>query len=279
MRERLEILEFHLRQSSRGTIRQQQYVQWLTDAGVEVPGHSTLNLDFRRYRDMCDDIEYGNGTRLMRINQHATRDATRWFLGEPWVSQTNGDSEPKTVYSTHPLQPRLFSSVVRCLLSAWVHQQEVELTYVAASLNSTFRVHRGVPIGVLPGADSGYVRLWRPDGRVSFLAMERIIGSVEWTHGPIKHYTRPLPPHEDTVEFHVSDELLLRRCVSQFPGLRPTSKHTATLTAPSDYILMIVDLVETWLYRHCKKERSIERAVSIGENLKLEVKRTHGVHD
>ena len=280
VRKRLECLEFHLRQSSQGSIRKQQYVKWLEDAGIDVPARSTLNLDLIRYRDMCDDIEYGDGKKKMTINQHATRDASRWFLGEPWTSAyEDADINKKSVVSSHPLRPKLFSSVARCVLSAWVHRQEIELSYVAASSRSIFRVHHGVPIGVLPGADSGYIRLWRPDGRVLFLAIERMSGLVQWTHASIEHYTPPHPSHEETVEFHVNDESLLRRCISQFPGLRPTSKNSAILTAPSDHILMIVDLVEGWIYRHSRTERSTERVVSIGDNLTLEVKRTYGVHD
>lgn len=281
MRERLECLEFHVRQSSQGSIRQRQYVEWLEDAGIPVPGHSTMNLDFLRYKDLCDDIEYGDGKRLMRINPHATRDACRWFLGEPWAtsSSVDQDSNAQDTVSTHPLRPRLFSSVARCVLSAWVHGQEIELSYAAVFSNATYRVHRGVPVGVLPGSDSGYVRLWRPDGRVTFLAIERIIGLVKWTHASTEHYVQPFSPYEETVEFHINDESLLQRCAAQFSGLQRTSKHTAILTAPSDHILMIVDIVEAWIYRHRKSERKVERVVTIGEDVILEVKRTHGIHD
>lgn len=271
IRERLQCLEFRLRQSSHGGVKRTHYEQWLRDANIFIPTRSTLHLDLVRYRDMCDDINYGNGQRILTIDPYATRDACRWFLGEPWALSPDTRWQQSTNrQSLHPLRPKNYSSVARCILLAWTRQQEIELSYRAIT-GTSFRTHRGIPIGTIPGSDSAYIRLWRSDGRVMNLDVARIQGLVQWTHGDTSDYKAPVEDSFRIIQLTVTNEHLLRRLVNQFPGVQLQSSETATLRVPQSQCVMLTDLMEAWLKRHGASGREAQRSVTLNETTRLDV--------
>lgn len=271
IRERLQCLEFNLRQSSTGDFRRSDYEQWLRDAHIELPGNNTLYLDLIRYRDMHDDIDYGEGKRKIVLLPDATRDACRWFLGEPWANYSAQISGHKSRETEHPLRPRIYSSSARCILLAWTHQQEVEIPYLSVS-STSFRSHRGIPVGVLPGTDSAYIRLWRRDGSVMNMDMARIQGLVKWTHSETDDYRPPIDDPMKTLQISVTNKELMGRLANQFPGLNLQSPTTATLKAPQSQCLMLADLLESWLNRHSVSKRQVDRSLSLNENTRMDVR-------
>lgn len=244
VRERLECLEARLRRSSQGQITIADYAEWLQDDRIPAVSRVTLHQDLRRYAQLFDDVEYGEGKKHLVVNPAAGEDARRWLMGYAW-----GD---------HPLRPRLSSSVARCLLLAQIARQEVRFTYRSVS-GASFRLWRGIPYGLIAGPDSAYIRLWMKDGRISHFDLARIHGVVEWTGASTSSYSCPRtdPPCRLTVTFTHSD--LLSRLVNQFQGFDRVDAKTAVITLPRSLAVMTADVVEAWLRRHSPPRPSWER--------------------
>lgn len=253
VRQRLEILEQRLRVASDGGIKLADYGEWLEQSGQTVPSRRTLRLDMERYVSECDDLLYGEGLKSLRIDVHAFHDAVRYFLGEPWLSS--------------PLRPRLASSVCRCLLLAMRQRREVEFPYAALAQMDTppgFRIHRGVPLRLLPGADSGYMAIWLESGRVMPINLARVVGRVFFTGRGTETY---IPPPSDPVRVlrvETGDAQSLRRCLDQFAGAERVDGGLC-ITLPASLATMTADLLEAWWRRTMPMERQAARLIEVGD--------------
>ena len=244
VRERLECLEARLRRSSEGQATIADYAEWLHEDRIQGVSRVTLHHDFRRFAQLFDDVDYGNGRKILNVQPSAGDDARRWLMGYAW-----GD---------HPLKPRISSSVARCLLLAQLARQEVRFTYRSV-YGSSFRMWAGIPYGLIAGPDSAYLRLWLVDGRIVHFDLARIHGVVEWTGGKTSSYHYPTtdPPCTLTVFFENPD--LLARLTHQFQGFTRVDLKTAALTLPHSMALMTADIVEAWLRRHSPLRKSSQR--------------------
>lgn len=253
VRQRLEILEQRLRVASDGGIKLADYGDWLNQSGQAVPSRRTLRLDMERYVSECDDLIYGEGLKSLRIDVHACRDAVRYFLGEPWLSS--------------PLRPRLASSVCRCLLLAMRQRREVEFPYAALAQVDTppgFKIHRGVPLRLLPGADSGYMAIWLESGRVMPINLARVVGRVFITGRSTETYTPPPNEPARVLRVKSSDAQSLRRCLDQFAGVERVGGDLC-ITLPTSLATMTADMLEAWWWRTISTDRGAERFIEVGD--------------
>jgi hypothetical protein len=255
VRKRLEILERGLRRASDGDMKLGDYAAWLEQAGLAVPSRQTLRLDVERYAQKCDDLIHGGGRKMLNIDVHATRDAVRYFLGEPWLAS--------------PLQPRLPSSACRCLLLAMHFREEVEFHYAALpqpGVAPGFKIHRGVPLRTLPGSDSGYMAIWLEQGAVMHINLARVQGRAAFTGRDVGHY-RPPPPDPDRVLcVRSGDVQALQRCMDQFAGgVRAGEELRVVL--PASLAVMSADFLEAWWRRTATAERQAERTLKLPNGL------------
>lgn len=251
VRRRLEVLELRLRRASDGEMRLGDYADWLTEAGITVPSRQSLRADLERYVQSCDDLVYGDHKKSLTIDVHARRDAIRYFLGEPWLAS--------------PLQPRLSSSVCRCLLLAMHLKAEVEFQYIAlpqAGLAPTFKTHRGVPLRTLPGSDSGYMAVWLEQGAVMHINLARVQGRVAFTAHDIGHYQPPSPDPEVVLSVHCANRHALERCAGQFDG-RLEAGVAIRYAMPASLAVMSADLLEAWWRRTQTAERRAKRTLDL----------------
>lgn len=247
VRNRLEILERNLRKSSDGSIRLADYAGWLEEADQPLPGRRTLRLDLERYVRECDDLNYGEGQKTLRINVHAGRDAVRYFLGESWL--------------TSPLRPKLSSSVCRCLLLSMYLRQEVEFPYAALAQTGIapgFKVYRGIPLRTLPGADSGYMAVWLESGTVMHINLARVRGRVSFTGRGGETYQVPRQDPQRVLHIQSRDEQAMRRFLDQFTGAEWVNGELQ-IVSPESLTTMSADMIEAWWRRTAPVERHAER--------------------
>lgn len=258
VRQRLECLESRLRRSSNTSVQIRHYTQWLREDGIYVPSRVTLYHDFLRYQALYDDVEYHNGQPHLTLNPAAGIDARRWFMGFAW--------------GEHALQQPVSSSIARCLLMAMRAQQEVVFPYESPR-GMSYRIHRGVPIGILSGTDSAYMRLWMADGRVMHFDLARIRGLVEWTYGSLADYKAPPDDPIRYLNVELSDERLFHYLTNQFPGLVREGSKRAVLRLPLSQCYMTADIIEAWVRRHVNVAREANRSMDLGpeSTLKIEV--------
>ncbi|MBX6396584.1 MAG: hypothetical protein IRY98_12960 [Alicyclobacillaceae bacterium] len=218
----------------------------------------TLYHDFRRYQALYDDVEYNHGRPYLTLNPTACTDARRWFMGYAW--------------GEHALQQPVSSSIARCLLMAMRARQEVSIPYESPQ-GMSYRVHRGVPIGILSGTDSAYMRLWMEDGRIMHFDLARIRGLVQWTYGSLANYHAPPDDPIRYLRVELSDERLLRYLINQFPGLIPEGPTKAVLRLPQSQCYMTANIIEAWVRRHVRQDREANRSAVLGPKttLKIEV--------
>lgn len=247
VRKRLEILETGLRSASDGGAKLADYAGWLEQAGQTVPSRRTLRLDLERYAEECDDLIYGDGQKSLRIDVHAGRDAVRYFLGEPWLAS--------------PLRPKLASSVCRCLLLALHLRKEVEFPYAALAQTGVapgFRLHRGVPLRTLPGADSGYMAIRLEKGQVMHINLARVRGRVFFTGRDATGYQTPPPDPQEILRIHGGDRQSMQRCLDQFAGIERAGGELR-VALPASLAPMSADMIEAWWRRTTAPERRAER--------------------
>jgi hypothetical protein len=251
VRKRLEILERGLRRASDGDMRLGDYAAWLERAGLPVPSRQTLRLDVERYVQKCDDLIHGGGRKMLSIDVHATRDAVRYFLGEPWLAS--------------PLQPRLPSSVCRCLLLAMHLREEAEFQYAAlpqAGVAPGFKIHRGVPLRTLPGSDSGYMAVWQEQGTVMHINLARVRGRAAFTGRDTGHYQPPPPDPDRVLRVQSGDAQALQRCMDQFAGGILTGGELRVVL-PASLAVMSADFLEAWWRRTATAERKAARTLKL----------------
>lgn len=249
---RLEVLERHLRSASEGRAKLSDYAAWLEQAGTSVPGRQTLYMDLRRYCQACDDLNYPEYQKILEIDPHTGTDAIRYFLGEPWLAS--------------PLKPRLSSSVARCLLLAMHLKYEVEFPYAAVPEPGTppsFKLWRGIPLKVLPGADSGYMAIWLVEGQVMHINLARILGRVAKTSQAGSPYRAPAPEQQVTLKVFAHDPYALDRCEMQFRGGRRIGAQELHFPLPASQAAMTADLLEAWWRRTSRRERHAERQIEL----------------
>jgi hypothetical protein len=257
VRARLTVLERGLRQASEGGIKLGDYGSWLEQAAVAVPSRQTLRLDLERYAQQCDDLSYGDHRKTLTLNVHASHDAIRYFLGEPWLSA--------------PLQPRLSSAVCRTLLLAMALRAEVEFSYIALpqpGLAPTFKLHRGVPLRTLPGGDSGYMAIWQASGLVMHINLARVRGSVRLTGADCGHYQPPPADPPVVLRVQCADLTAVARCADQFGGAvrRGTELH---FRLPQSLALMTADLLESWWRRTSAAPRQSDRVLDLHDDRQI----------
>lgn len=249
VRQRLECLESRLRRSSSTSVQIRHYAQWLQENEIDVPSRVTLYHDFRRYQSLYDDVEYNQNGPYLTLNPAAGTDARRWFMGYAWGG--------------HALQQPVSSSIARCLLMAMHTRQEVVLPYESLR-GMSYRVHRGVPVGILSGTDSAYMRLWTAEGRVMHFDLARIRGLVQWTYGTLDNYQ---PPPNDPIRYlrvELSDERLFQYLLYQFPGLSREKPGRAVLQLPESQCYMTANIIEAWVLRHTRRNAEVHRFVELG---------------
>ncbi len=248
---RLEALELRLRRMSDGGMRLGDYADWLEESRLPLPSRQTLRLDVERYAQSCDDLVYGEHRKALRIDEHAQRDAVRYFLGEPWLDS--------------PLQPRLSSSACRCLLLAMHLGEEVEFSYEALprpGLMAGFKIHRGIPLRTLPGSDSGYMAIRLEQGTVMPINLARVTGRVAMTGRSVSDYL-PLPPDPEILLcMECPDEAGLRRGRWQFSEARATGQ-TLHFAMPASLATMSADMLEAWWRRTAMSPRLADRSIDL----------------
>ncbi len=248
---RIKILEERLRVSSDGTMKVTEYGEWIREAGVAVPTRQTLHRDIERYTAWCDDIEYGDGRKILKINPHASRDALRYFLGEPWVDS--------------PMKPKLSSSVCRCFLLSIALKREIEFPYGALPKEGappTYKIHRGVPLRTIPGSDSGYMAIWQRDGRVFIINLARVQGRVSLTGSDIRNYSPPIMTGQALLEVRTEDGQATERYLKQFEGgIR--KGNDLLLPVPKVMGLMMSDILESWWRRTSTLHRQADRTFEV----------------
>ncbi|MCY0908739.1 MAG: hypothetical protein OWR62_10145 [Sulfobacillus thermotolerans] len=225
-----------MRRASAGQWRIGDYIEWLEEADLPVPAERTLQSDVHRYAALCDDVSYG---RTITLNDQATTDAVRWFLGAPWVD--------------HPLAPPLYSSVVRCLLLAMQSQQEVLFSYAPMPREDKAPTethwHTGIPWRMVPGFGAAHLFIWRKDGRLMPLNLVRIRGLVKWTGRDATGYAPPQFPKAGHVVVTVSNPLMLDRLRLHYPALQRRDAQTAIFPVPATDAVMVSDMLEGWIRR------------------------------
>jgi len=236
VRERLGCLEYHLRQASVGQWRLSDYVEWLEEAGLSVPAERTLQGDVHRYAALCDDVTYG---RQITLDAQATTDAVRWFLGAPWVD--------------HPLAPKLYSSIVRCLLLAMQARQEVTFSYAPLPREdkapTEIHWHTGIPWRMVPGFGDAHLLIWQKNGRLMPVNLVRIRGVVQWTGQDASRYRTPQTQPVGQVVVTVTNPLMLDRLRLHYPALKRRDAWTAVFPVPATDAVMVSDIIEDWIRR------------------------------
>ncbi len=237
---RLIILENSLRQSSIGDIMIKEYQALLAQAGMKVPSRQTLNEDFSRYANLCDDLDYGAHTKGLKIQPHIDDDAISWGLGTSWLDS--------------PLRPKLSSSQLRCFLLA--QQQQVEVAFEYRALPKENQVWqpnklKGIPIKFLFGADSVYLQIWRKNGWRTNLNLTRVAHPVIITGNNSQDY--------QTIEQELTVEIFLlvenvwqrERLLAQFRCLKqdPLQEKRLYLLSPKSLALMTMEILEFYLKR------------------------------
>lgn len=251
LRDRAKVLEGRLRRSSDGSMKLGNYVEWLEEAELPLPSRQTLRLDIERYASWCDDIAYGEGKKILYVNSHARGDAIRYFLGEPWVDS--------------PLKPKLSSSVCRCLLLAMHLKEEVEFQYAALPKEGnapTYKVHRGVPVGTLPGSDSGYMDIWLKDGREFTINLARVQGRVSFTGQSTKSYQSRKTEIPLILNVQSQNLRSVERCTDQFEG-GVRKGNTIRFSLPESMALMTADILDAWWRRTGANVREAGRILDL----------------
>ncbi|OQW91250.1 MAG: hypothetical protein BWK78_05165 [Thiotrichaceae bacterium IS1] len=255
--ERLFCLEKQLRRQSEKSITLKNYSEWLEDAGISMPSRRTLNEDLSRYTDYCDDVRYGEETKskTLSLDPRATRDAVAYLMGKAWLDS--------------PLRPRLSSSCLRCFLLAIELRAEIDFPYSALRKPGEPWVPRiicGVPVRIIPGIDSGYVRLWLSWGGRMNINLARVSQGVRFTGKNALEY-QPLQ-EEKKVKFMVesSDVYLLERLCKQFPSFVKEGHSQVMLEVDKSLEVMTRDILVAHLHRTqgLEKRAEILPAMEIG---------------
>jgi hypothetical protein len=208
-----------------------------------------------RYALECDDLIYGEGQKSLRIDVHADLDAVRYFLGEPWLAS--------------PLRPRLASSVCRCLLLAMRLGKEAEFPYAAlaqAGMAPGFKMHRGIPLRLLPGADSGYMAVWLESGQVMHINLARVRGRVSLAGRDGAAYAPPLPDPTRILRLQTGDEEAILRCLDQFATAQRAGGELR-VALPESLATMTADMLEAWWRRTAAATRRAERQFELSGGL------------
>lgn len=236
---RLRCLERHVRQASDGQYKIQDYLEWIASEGLSVPSRQTLHDDCAFYAAFCDDVEYGNGDKWLRINPTVDRDAIRWFMGTGW--------------ETLSVRPRLSSAVARALLMAQQERREIQLVYAkleqlgqGISQAETWRV---IPHHVIPGLDSAYMGMWLHSGRLATFNLARIIGRVSQTGQGIEHYAPIREQPVQDYQLHCADVSLLTQLRTQYRGLEARSPHQLQTTTDPPTQHFLEEMLQGWTWR------------------------------
>ena len=251
--ERLICLETHLRQKSESTITLKHYLDWLEQANITIPTRRTLNEDLKRYANFCDDVRYGGDTKSLSLTPSATKDAITWFMGNAWLDA--------------PLRPRLFSSCVRCLLLARELQSEVDFPYNPLRKPGQSwipQTAKGIPLRLIPGADSGYMQLWREWGGKSIFNLARIPKYVCFTGNSAKNYA-PLQKEQFVlITVKSDDRFILERLKKQFPNFVVEERQRVILQIEKSLALMTTEMLKAHLARTQNLARNIHIKQKIG---------------
>lgn len=236
---RIRCLERHVRQASDGQYKIQDYLEWLQAAHIPVPSRQALHDDVAFYAALCDDMDYGRGSKWMRIDPGVDRDAIHWFMGSGWTDL--------------PVRPRLSSAVARCLLMAQYEQHEVQFLYAkleqlgrGLAQAETWRV---IPHHVAPGLDSAYMVMWLHSGRVATFNLARIIGRVMQTGQGTAHYA---PARDEAVRSYAvrcPDEDLLTQLRTQYGGLDVHDSQGFTVTTEPSIQHFLGEMLQGWIWR------------------------------
>lgn len=237
---RLLCLEGHLRKSSEGRYKIQDYLEWIEMDGLVTPGRQALHDDFAYYSALCDDVEYGSGSHWLVINSSVADDALTWFLGAGWI--------------TAAIRPRLSSSICRCLLLAKEERQEVRFTY--AKLNQLGRgvaeaeTWRVIPVSVLPGLDSAYMGMWLHSGKVAHFNLARVLGQVSRTTRDSSSYLPIERPIEEHYVVDHDDRDILNKIRTQFAGLHDDPQRAGLgITLLGDQTFFVKEMLNSWCQR------------------------------
>jgi hypothetical protein len=243
--ERLLVLEQQLRQRSYGAYKLADYVGFLEAAEIRLPTRRTLHEDLRRYAVLCDDVEYGEQKKKLSLDGKATRDAVAWLMGQAWVGS--------------PLQPRLSSACVRCLLLAQQQDAEVKLFYKRLPKPGGAWLpekYVGKVLGWVPGTDGGYMQLQQLPNVVNKNHFERInlnllrLNKVSFTgNSTIDYPPEPVDPFCQVTISADSDKHLIARLLSQYQGFVEVDDLTLKLLLPESLRLMTHELLAAHLWR------------------------------
>lgn len=268
-RKRLLFLERHVHQriESRATalITAPALRELLFAAGVPEPGEYTerraLERDLDDYATLCDDFvptrqitggrPVGGSSVGYALDVGASRDAIRYFLGEPWLQTA--------------LQPRLSSAIARCFLLAMAERREVEFEYRRVPrAGESWVSHRlrGVPLHVVPGLDSAYFQLLGEQGRFN-VNLARVAYPVFWTdHALAAPPAEPLRQVKITLRFEQVEDA--RALVETFTGLRREDSRTASIVVPEALATMTADRLAAYLYRTRERPGEQEQCALAG---------------
>jgi hypothetical protein len=167
-----------------------------------------------------------------------TRDAVVWLLGRPWLES--------------PLQPRISSACLRCLLLAQALHAEVQMQYRRLrQAHEPWVPDRvtGIPVRFIPGTDSGYVQLHMADGRLANFNLSRLEQSVDFTEKPTDCYVSSAPQRLFELVVETRNPNLLERLCWQFHGLKKQGETRAVMRVEESLWVMTLEMLEAHIYR------------------------------
>ena len=244
---RILCLERHVRQASEGRYKVQDYLEWLDTDKIPIPSRQTLHDDMAFYATLCDDVDYGEGSKWLRLNPAIDRDAVRWFMGGGWEALA--------------VRPRLSSSVARCLLMAQRENREVQFLYTkleqlghGISQAETWRV---IPHHIVPGLDSAYLSMRLRSGRLATFNLARIVGRVTQTgHGDARYQ----PVQEELIQpyqIDCPDSHLVTQLQAQYQGLTILGSHQLLTSADPSTQHFLAEMLQGWIWRTTQRTGNV----------------------
>ncbi len=241
---RIRCLERHIRQTSEGRYKVQDYLEWLDTDKIPIPSRQTLHDDMAFYSALCDDVDYGAGSKWLHVNPAIGRDVVRWFMGGGW--------------ETLIVRPRLSSSVARCLLMAQKEDREVQFLYSkleqlgqGISRAETWRV---IPHHIVPGLDSAYLSMRLHSGRLATFNLARIIGRVTQTGQGGARYQ---PIQEEGIQSYridCPDSNIVTQLRAQYQGLTVLGSHQLSTSVDPPTQHFLAEMLQGWILRTAKRK-------------------------
>ena len=107
----------------------------------------------------------------------------------------------------------------------------------------------GIPVRLIPGADSGYVQLHMADGRLANFNLSRLEQSVGFTEKLTDCYVSLAPQRLFELVVKTRDANLLERLCWQFHGLKKQGDTKAVMRVEESLWVMTLEMLEAHIHR------------------------------